>query len=374
MGRRITRRAFGTVGAATGLSAALFPTDDALGSPQPAATQGRSVATLDVRPYQLMCIVCRLGAGCTDDLGDVRLTNILKTVRQDRTLPLALRCNVDTVYRYQNPGHEQDTGEGELYNAKRDLDILRDLGLAPGDVRPAVDLFERLLASVATARGICGYDKVTSPTWQGCSQAASGHYEKGRDLGMAAILPARDAKERLQAKKTSVAAIYEAKTLRIRPHHLLCMSCVYGERAKGPSPVPLTPLQEDNLFEAIDAIQKNPGIPVTLVVGATCVVCPPCSNFDPATNLCLGGVGMALRDQKKDLDTLQRIGLKYGDTLPACKLYRLVYDRIASVRDICAYGDGELRGREWSICGYAKQGDAYQRARAAQLGIKQSES
>ena len=43
----------------------------------------------------------------------------------DPKQPLTLRCNVDTVYRYQNPGHAEDTGEGELFNAKRDLDISR---------------------------------------------------------------------------------------------------------------------------------------------------------------------------------------------------------------------------------------------------------
>jgi hypothetical protein len=367
--RHISRRTFGTVGAATTLTAALLKADDVHGS-SGTATPAKGFAALEVRPYQLMCVVCRLGSGCTEDLGDPRLTEILRAVRQDRKLPLALRCNVDTVYRYQNPGHEQDTGEGPLFNAKRDLDILRKLGLAPGDARPAVDMFERLLASVVTARGICAYGIVTSPTWQGCPLAGSGHYEKGRSLGLAAILPARNPQEKAQAKKASVAAMRETKTLRLRPHHLLCMSCVYGERATGSGPVPLTPLEEDNLFEAIDVIQKNPDIAVTLVAGAACVVCPPCSKYDPATQLCLGGMGMALRDQKKDLDTLQKLGLKYGDTLPARKLYQRVYERIPSTHDICAYGDGELCGREWSICDYAKRDDAYQRARAAQLGIK----
>jgi hypothetical protein len=90
-----------------------------------------------------MCIICRIGAGCTDDLGNPRLNTILKAVRQDPKVPLTLRCNVDTVYRYQNPGHAEDTSEGELYNAKRDLDIIQKLGLVPGDTRPA------LAASVA---------------------------------------------------------------------------------------------------------------------------------------------------------------------------------------------------------------------------------
>jgi hypothetical protein len=110
------------------------------------------------------------------------------------------------------------------------------------------------------------------------------------------------------------------------------MSCFYGRSGK------LAPIQEDNLFEAIDVIQKNPDIAVTLIPGC-CMICPPCEKYDPATNLCVGGHSMALRDQKKDLDVLQKLGLKYGDTLPAQKLYQLVYERIHSTRDICGFGE-----------------------------------
>lgn len=363
MAHRITRRAFATAGAAATLAAASPATKRTLAGQGTDALPTKGFARLEVRPYQLMCVVCRIGEGRTEDLGDPRLTEILKTVRGDPKLPLALRCNADTVYRYQNPGHGEDTPEGELHNAKRDLDILQKLGLVPGDTRPARDMFERLLDNVSTARGICAYEKVTSPTWQGCPRAESGNYEKGRALGIKAVIPPRDAKDKANSKKTSAAEVYEAKTLRIRPHHLLCMSCFFGRAEK------LAPIQEDNLFEAIDAIQKNPDFPVMLVAGC-CMICPPCSMYDPATNLCVGGRSMALRDQKKDLDVLQKLGLKYGDTLPARKLYQLLYERIPSTRDICGYGDGQTRAREWSICGGAEKDDAYQKARAAQLGIK----
>jgi hypothetical protein len=100
------------------------------------------------------------------------------------------------------------------------------------------------------------------------------------------------------------------------------------------------------------------------------MICPPCGKYDPVNKLCVGGRSMALRDQKKDLDVLQKLGLKYGDTLPARKLLQLLYERIQSTRDICGYGDGEVRAPEWSICSGAVKDDAYQKAQAAQLGIK----
>ncbi len=311
MSHRITRREFATAGvAAAALGLPMLEPGRLAAAGEPGTLAASGFPTLPVRPYQLMCVICRLGAGCADELGEPRLTAILEAVRQDPKLPLTLRCNVDTVYRYQNPGHAEDTAEGELFNAKRDLDILQKLGLVPGDTRPAIDMFERVLAKIPQARGICGYETQTSDTWRGCAQAASGNYEKGRELGINAVIPPRDPQEKAQYKQTSAAAIYQAPALQIRPHHLLCMSCFHGGKDK------LAPIAEDNLFEAIDVIQKRPDIPVTLIAGV-CMICPPCGKYDPASKLCVGGRSMALRDQKKDLDVLQKLGLKYGDTLPA---------------------------------------------------------
>lgn len=362
MSQPITRRTFAAAGA-TALGLPILDTGKTLAADDSGTIMAGGFATLPVRPYQLMCLVCRIGKGDLDDLGDRQLTAILKAVRQDPKLPLTLRCNVDTVYRYQNPGHAADTSEGDLFNAKRDLDIVHKLGLVPGDTRPAMDLIERLLTNITQARGICAYETVTSDTWRGCELANSGNYEKGRAAGIKAIIPPRDPHEKATYKKTSAEAVYQASTLRIRPHHLLCMSCFFGRHEK------LAPIQEDNLFEAIDVIQKKPDIPVMLIAGV-CMICPPCKLYEPAAKLCVGGRSMALRDQKKDLDVLQKLGLKYGDTLPARKLFQLIYERIPSTRDICGYGDGKVRATEWSICDGAQKDDAYQKARQAQLGIK----
>jgi len=80
-------------------------------------------------------------------------------------------------------------------------------------------------------------------------------------------------------------------------------------------------------------------------------------------------------DQKKDLDVLQKLGLEYGDleygdTLPARKLYELLYERIPSTRDVCGYGDGQERAFEWRICGDPEGQESYRKARAAKLGLE----
>ena len=78
---------------------------------------------------------------------------------------------------------------------------------------------------------------------------------------------------------------------------------------------------------------------------------------------------MSLRDQKKDLDVLQLLGLSYGDTLPARCIYALLFKKICSTRQICGYGDGIVRAPEWSICGTPEGSNNYVKARESNMGI-----
>lgn len=319
--------------------------------------------SLDVRPYQLMCVVCRLGADAGDEYyHEKRLDELLAAVRKNPNLPVTLRCNVDTVYSYQNPGREYDTPDGELFNDKRDLDIIQMLGLVPGDTRPALEIFNRLFRDICTCKSICGCGEMTSENWRGCRLAASGNYERGHALGIGAVIPPRKEAKKAVSKKESCTQMYKAESLCIRPHHLMCMTCFHGGRES------IEPIQEDNLYEAIDIIQKHPEIPVTLVPGC-CMICPPCSKYDPGTNWCVGGIGAGLRDQKKDLDVLQILGMQYGDTLPAREMVQRLYERISSTRQICGYNDGIVRGGEWTICGGPDGSPGYVKGRAAGMGI-----
>ena len=317
---------------------------------------------IEIRPYQLMCIICHLGEGVGDDFGDDRLTEILKALRANPSVPVTLRANVDTLYRYQNPGRSADTPEGELFNDKRDLDILQRMGLVPGDTRPARELLDRLVKTVPSAEGVCGYAEVTSEIWRGCERARSGFYEKGHANGVKAVIPSRLEDDKARTKGSSAEGFYEASELEIRPHHLMCMACFHGGDDV------MAPIQEDNLFEAIDVMSQKPDIPVTLVSGC-CMICPPCSQYDPAHSECVSGSGMALRDQKKDLDVLQRMGLSYGVTLPAKELYQRLFDAVSDSTDICGYGDGVERSREWRVCHGSEGSERYRQARASGMGI-----
>ncbi|MCX6991983.1 MAG: hypothetical protein NT011_02450 [Kiritimatiellaeota bacterium] len=316
---------------------------------------------VDVRPYQLLCLVCRLGTPPGRRRAAPPIIRLQRLIQENPNRPLRLVCNVDGIYRYQNPGHRLDSIGGALFNEKRDLDILQRMGMAPGDTRPARDLIERLLQSIKTTRNLCGYagDQAT-PTWRGCPQALRGAFERGSSKALATLIPRRPSREKATAKKTTAAAMYRVARLQIRPHHLMCMACFYSRQA-------FAPIAEDNLYEALDIMRKNPAIPVTLVRGC-CMICPPCSTYDAATGLCVGGNGMSLRDQKKDLDVLRRLDLNYGDTLPARTLYAKLFRRIRTAQEICGFQDGIARGEAWTICGCVTQ-QAYERSRSSGMGI-----
>jgi len=99
------------------------------------------------------------------------------------------------------------------------------------------------------------------------------------------------------------------------------------------------------------------------------MICPPCSSYNPKTHLCVNGRVMGLRDQKKDLDLLQRLGMRYGGTLPAREMFRRLFEAIESTRQICGHDDGPVTGWEWTVCGGPEGNDDYRKARAAGLGF-----
>lgn len=322
--------------------------------------------SIDVRPYQMMCVICRLGRDKQAEAywHEARLDAIRAAVGADPVLPLTLRCNTDTVFRYQNPGRQYDTPEGELYNDLRDLTVLHRIGAVPGHTLPAIDLFDRVFEAIRTCQGICGYPEAEAPGWPRCRFADSGNYERGVALGRGAVIPGRTAEEKATTKKESADACCRAERLSIRPHHLLCLTCFHGGRPDEK----LEPIAEDNLCECIRAMQRNPDIPVELVRGP-CMVCPPCSAYDARSNLCIGGKCMGLRDEKKDLDTLRRVGLRYGDVLPARELLQRVYASVTSTTEVCGHGDGIERSREWRICGGSTGNPSYGPGRERGLGV-----
>jgi hypothetical protein len=320
----------------------------------------KQVTALTLRPYQLLCMVCRVGGYSAHPRADM-LDGFLAAVRANPDIPVTLRCNASSVYAYQDPGPEDDTGEGGEYNRKRDLDILQRLDLAPGSTLPARTLLMRLLARFETAAGTCSYPGVTGDAWRGCGAACAGHYEQGRAKGLAAMIPPRPADEMAREKRLSVERMYEASQLSIRPHILMCAVCHYGEHGGMTGA-----LKEDNLVEFLDIVRSEPDTPVVMAKGADWMICAPCPQRVPGLNACVNEAGSGgLSNEKRDLDLLQKLGLRYGDALPARQLYLLLFERVPNSASICAR-DNPPYSVWWDGCGEANTlggKEAYARGR-----------
>lgn len=325
----------------------------------------------EIRPYQFLCLLCRLGRREHEPYYfEEKLDELQQYFSSDRHCVLRLCCNVESTFRFQNPGEAYNTPEGRSFNLRRDLTILQRLGLLPGAEIPAGDLLRFVLrvgTGIDSTKDICGFSEVTGPTWHGCRYADSGNFERGRQIALETLAPGRSIAERQRCKKESAAMVTDSGHLRIRPHHLLCMSCFTSSCRPGE----YQPILEDNLYEAVENCRNHPDVPIELIPGP-CMICPPCSGYNPDSGLCDAAFGMGLRDQKKDLDTLQLLGLDYGAILPAWQLFQLVYARIPNQKRICAFNTDRQTQEAWSICGSARKSaedNRYLKAAADNLGI-----
>lgn len=312
------------------------------------------------RPYQLLCAVCAIGQGVDRPEND-EVSRLLEAVKADPDIPVTVRCNIGSLFGFQDPGSKDDTPEGADYNQKRDLDILHRLDLTPGVTLPARILLTRVLDRIATVADICGYDTVTSDAWRGCPKAKSGYYEKGHVLGISAIIPPRDKDEMRQEKEKSIAALRSAKEINMRPHLLLCAVCQYGHGIR-------PPFAEDNLPEFLDIVfNENPEIMMTMVPGADWMMCAPCPWRAAERNACVTGRNCCggLYNQIKDLNVLQALGLTYGAKMKAGDFYRLALEKIPRVEWVCALDNADLLPHSlwWNACDAREPQTPYQKGR-----------
>ena len=319
-----------------------------------ALTDGICNAAITMRAHQLLSTVCVLGGAECPLLDKKKATDILSTVGGDPTVTIRLVSTADEIPHYSQlrPEDYAAMDKQEVFNRKRDLDVLQRLGLVPGSIRRAHYLYPLLFERIETPDGICAYD---TPGWEGCPKARSGAYESVRDKGWKAVVYYRTDEERQDYRRRSVERINSDDRLFIRPHHMMCLSCWYGSTGGG------EPRPNDTIYEIFQRIRRDPDLPLTLVEGC-CMACDCCDGFHPETGRCVHACGL-IRDYKKDLDVFQKLGLMPGDTIKARDFVALLYERIPSTRDVCGYGDGIVRSEEWRICGGPDGSEGYAKAR-----------
>lgn len=335
------------------------------------------VEPLEVRAHHLLCAICMRG-GCRNPPTEKRrIERLLKLLWQYPYLPLKITADLDL-----NRAHYLDiyTGRGkkplprnywkrqaDFVGRRKDLETLRRLGIAPNTVLPGYLAYTILFSRARSLEGICRLATPGSAEWSECPHARKGYYERaigGRTYGLKeqtelgeamdgngiwAIIRPRTREDMSRSKATSVRAIQKADRLFIRPNHLLCILCKADAKE---------PLVEDNLVELRMRMEEDPNLPVTLTEGC-CMVCDPCNIYHEGENICYG---THIKDQLRDLNILEKLGLRPGATLSARELYNRVYERIGSLRDICAWGDELDTAPFWSPCG-GWRSDSFERAR-----------
>lgn len=299
--------------------------------------EASSSPELPMRPHHLLCLFCLQGGGTPPDAEEAGLGDVLRRIAADRNAAITLSAAFDhmggpTTYPQQ---HDHVT-------RRKDLQVLRALNLVPGDTRSARELLhQRLPQLVPALDGICLLGQEGGPAWPECPVARTGAYASGLAAG---VVHLRSVEEKQGAKAASCEEIRRATRLRVRPHHLLCLTCAYGGGMRAP-------LQEDNLWEVLVRMREEPEIEIDLVEGC-CMVCPPCTGYDPDRAICDAGCG--LRDRLKDLNTLCALGLEPGAVVTARQVFSLIAERITDIREICENPGNRIP--EWRDCGGCADG------------------
>lgn len=286
---------------------------------------------IELRPQQLLCILCMNGGAVLPFIKKNNLKEKLEKIRMDPETRIHLVTGFNEIGVQNDMFYELSPQE-----RRRDLIILQKLGLVPGSIRTARVLLQRINDNITDLQEICARNNMPSDTWYDCPLAAGKFF----DVGKKSIINSRDSNEMKKAKEDSSKRVNDSEQLVVRAHHLLCILCSIGANTDKPK-------EKNNTYEVWRKIIDNPDILVTVVDGCSqCMICKPCGNYRADKSICISLSG--LRDRLKDLNVFQKLGLNPGDTVPAKILYKMISEKIPNTFGICQY-DKET-SQEWRNC------------------------
>lgn len=321
---------------------------------------GPEAKPFNVRAHHLLCAACVRGGCKTPPAGRAAIDRLLKVLWSCPHVPLAIRAEQ----------HVAGPRQADHAGRRKDLDVCRLLGLFPNTVLSAFHAYSILFSRQPTLQGLCRGMSGDPVTWPECPHARAGYYEKiagvpnlplrnqfmrgdklaGKGI-WALVCPRSRAEMRAAKRKSSAFIANQAERLLIRANHTLCILCTRTATK---------PLIEDNLVELRRKMEANPEIPITLVEGCD-MVCDPCPVYHVGERTCHS---KNPKNLLRDLRLLEQLGLPPGATLPARELYRRLFDRIHTLREVCAWGDGSCHAPFWAPCGGC-QSHALEEAKAA---------
>jgi hypothetical protein len=154
----------------------------------------RSAAEVTVRPHILMCAVCQYGGGVRPPFKPDNLPELLEmilTIRRDVRIKFARSADWMMCAPCPNRSAKHNAcvntlGSGGLSNEKRDLDMLRILGMHFGDSMKAKELLRLILEKIPSTQEVCRREQPCPCVWwDGCGESnrkeANQKYQKGRE-------------------------------------------------------------------------------------------------------------------------------------------------------------------------------------------------
>lgn len=299
---------------------------------------------ITLTPVQPLCLLCHLGKN-PEKIEEPLLNEIFNIIEKNPDIPVTLRCQAGDVFSFQDIKQKDS-----ISTRRKNLEILQKLDLPPGITITARVLFLRILHRIMTVKDMClDCNFATKKYYEGarkqqlsviiehCGQFEKSILaEKAKKKNIKIIIPPRTVEDLVKSKQESLNAMYQAKTtgIRVRPHILLCSICQYGAGAK-PGTV------YDNLPELVALVLEDPDVNITLVEGADWMMCAPCPSWTEE-NFCVHASGKCgLPNQLRDMRVLEKLGLDYGMTINARKLYTRIIENIPSTLLICRFDNPE---------------------------------
>jgi hypothetical protein len=172
-----------------GLKAGLVPLRSAAEMDRAKQVSAGDIATatrLRLRPHHLLCILCFWGSGVDAPIAADNLWEPLVRMRAHPDIEVEL---VEGACMVCPPCHGWDARRNicdttcALRDRLKDLNTFQMLGLAPGDVRSARDLYGLIRDRIADISAVCGNRNPDSLEWADCGGIHDGRFARARERG-----------------------------------------------------------------------------------------------------------------------------------------------------------------------------------------------
>ncbi len=141
---------------------------------------------LRIRAHHLLCIMCFYGRELEEPLAEDNLWEALVKIRENPDVEIELiegACMICPPCTIYDPQRGICDGLCSLRDRLKDLNTFWKLGLQPGDVLTAREVYDLIFERIGDIREICGNPGNLIPEWADCGGCTDERYEKALARG-----------------------------------------------------------------------------------------------------------------------------------------------------------------------------------------------